>query len=157
MIKKTGKSPFNLRLATEEDLERCVDLTMKIREENDEYFPKLDRPLITKNLRYCVENKTLVVYENNGVIIGLIGVTINRPAWWSKEEFMCDVVFYVLPEFRTFKTFNRMLSVAEEFAKINGLALFILFFTTKDIEKKLRMLQRRGYKTIGFWLMKQRE
>ena len=68
-----------------------------------------------------------------------------------------DVLFYIKPEFRSYKAFDRMLSTAEEFAKINGVPLALLFFTTKDIERKLNTISRRGYKPIGFWMIKQRE
>jgi hypothetical protein len=150
-------SPFSIRLATIEDLEACVTLSIEIPKENKwDLFPAPSRPKIEQQFRTLIENKTLLVYENNGVIVGILGLVIDS-FWWTDQESIMDVIFYIKEEFRSYKAFNRMLSVAEEFAKINGLPMNLLFFTTKDVHKKFKLLRHRGYESIGFWVSRKRE
>lgn len=151
------ESPFTVRAATYEDLDQCVGLAHEIPLENDwGYFPQTSNIKVINKLKELIDSQTLIVYDNNGVIVGILGVVVDS-FWWTEEPMLMDVVFYIKPEFRSYKAYNRMLSVAEEFAKINGLPLSLLFFTTKDTERKFNMVQRRGYKSIGFWVTKQRE
>ena len=154
---KRRQSPFEVRLGTYEDLEACIEIAMQIPLENDwDYFPTPSREKVTKTLSGLIEKKTLLVYVNNDVVIGILGLIIDS-MWWSDEEMMLDVLFYIKEEFRSYKAFTRMLSVAEEFAKINGLPLSLLFFTTKDTERKFKMLKKRGYKSVGFWVTNKRQ
>lgn len=151
---KRRESPFHLRMATPLDLHQCVDLAMKIPLENDmEYFPKPDIDRVASTLVELIDNQTLIVYENNGIICGLFGVKIDS-FWWSSEPTMVDIIFYIKPEFRSFSAYKRMLRAAEDFAKLNKVPLALLFFTTKDQDKKHQMILRRGFKTVGFWVMK---
>jgi hypothetical protein len=154
---KPRQSPFNVRLAGEEDLDACVELALQIPKENEwDYFPKPSRKKVHARLSSLIEDRTLLVYVNNDIIVGVLGLIIDS-FWWTEEETMLDVLFYIKKEFRSYKAFSRMLSVAEEFAKINGLPLSLLFFTTKDVERKYKMLRKRDYQPIGFWVTKKRQ
>jgi hypothetical protein len=151
---KKRESPFTLRTATLRDLPQCVALAMQIPLENDmEYFPKPDIDKVHETLSELTTNQTLIVYENNGIICGIFGVKIDS-FWWSSEPTMVDVIFYIRPEFRSFSAYKRMLRAAEDFAKLNKVPLALLFFTTKDQDKKHQMILRRGFRTVGFWVMK---
>ena len=154
---KQRKSPFSTRLADEADLEACVELVHQIPKENNwELFPPTSDAKVRVTLEKLIQDKTLLVYDNNGVVIGLLGLLIDTH-WWTEQESMLDVVFYIKKEFRSYQAFNKMLSVAEEFAKINGLPLSLMFFTTEDLGRKFKLLKRRGYESIGFWMSRKRE
>lgn len=153
-MSKKRESPFHLRTATIEDLNQCVELALKIPEENDlDFFPKPDKTKVNQVLSELINNNTLIVYENNETIVGIFGVIIDT-FWWTSEEMMTDVIFYIKPEFRSYNAYKRLLSAGEAFAKINKLPLALLFFTTKDTKRKFEMIKRRGYKPVGFWVMK---
>lgn len=148
------KSPFELHLARPEDLEACFKLALEIPKENDfNFFPEADEEAVRDTIKELIAKQCMIVYSNNGVIVGILGVTIEK-FWWTKNEVMTDVLFYIKPEFRSFSAYKRMLSAAEAFAKLNKLPLALLFFSTKDLEKKYQMILRRGYKTLGFFVMK---
>lgn len=148
------ESPFTIRVATMDDLPACIRLAMKIPEENDmDYFPKPDVMKVAETLEELINKQTLILYDNNGVICGLFGVRLDT-FWWTSEPMLVDILFYIKPEFRSFSAYKRMLRVAEDFAKINNVPLALLFFTTKDSDKKHQMVLRRGFKTVGFWVMK---
>lgn len=151
------KSPFELALATKDQLDECVQLALLIPLENDwDTFPAPDYDKVRETLEKLIENQTLITYSNNGIIVGILGCIVDT-FWWTNEPMMMDMLFYIKPEFRSYKAFDRMLSTAEEFAKINGLPLALLFFTTKDTERKFNMVLKRGYKPVGFWVYRKRE
>lgn len=151
------KSPFEVSLATMEQLDECVQLALQIPLENEwDSFPAPDYDKVQETLKKLIEDQTLIIYTNNKIIVGILGCIIDT-FWWSNQPMMMDALFYIKPEFRSYAAFDRLLSTAEEFAKINGLPLALLFFTTKDTERKFNMVQKRGYKPIGFWVLRKRE
>lgn len=138
------------------DLPACVELALEIPRENvDTAFPPAKISCVENMLSSLIEAKCLIMYENNGVLCGLLGVKIDT-FWWNDEApRLVDVLFYVRPEYRSYTTFKRMLQVAESFAKINKVPLNLLFFTTKDLDRKYKMILRRGFKPVGFWVSKE--
>lgn len=152
-IKEKETSPFEVRLASLSDLETAVELALEIPRENSEAFPKPSPSKVKESLKKLIEEKSLILYENNGVVVGVLGLIIDTH-WWTEEPTMFDMLFYIKPEFRSYKAFRRMLSVAEEFAKINGIPLSMMFFSTKDLFRKMKLLKKRGFEPIGFWMTK---
>lgn len=155
-IQKRRESPYVLRVATEEDTEGCVELALQIPTENTTsgMFPPPSIDKVRGMVSSLIQGSTLLVYENNGVLVGIIGVVIDS-FWWSDKQYIMDVIFYVKPEFRSHNTFKRMLSAVEAFGKINHLPVALLFFTTVDVKRKFKLLSRRGYKPAGFWVIKE--
>lgn len=150
---KRRESPFVLRVADMGDLQGCTDIALLIPTENDPLlFPKPSVEKVTSFLTKLIEQKTLIIYENNGVIVGILGITIDS-FWWTDEKYIMDALFFVKPEFRSHNTYRRMLSAVEAFAKINNLPVALLFFTTKDVKRKFKLLSKRGYKSAGFWVV----
>lgn len=153
-IDNKRQSPFQLGLATLDDLEDCLKLALEIPKENEfDFFPEADVEAVHDTIKELIGKQCLITYHNNGVIVGIMGVTIEK-FWWTKNEVMTDVLFYIKPDFRSFTAYKRMLSAAEAFAKLNKLPLALLFFSTKDLDKKYQMILRRGYKTVGFFVMR---
>lgn len=150
---KRRESPFTLRMAVPADHEQVLNLALQIPQENTDYFPGACPVKVSDKLEELTRNNTLLVYENNGRIVGILGVVIDS-FWWSDEPQIMDAIFYVDPDFRSFSAYRRMLSAVEEIAKLNKLPLSLLFFTTKDTKRKFDMVLRRGYKPVGFWVMK---
>jgi len=155
MDHKKRESPFTLRVAVIGDLDKCVELALQIPlENNPDIFPPSSEPKVRTTLTELISRQTLIVYENNGIIIGILGITVDT-FWWSDKPYILDTLFYVKPEFRSHNTYRRMLSAVEAFAKINHLPIALLFFTTKDVKRKFKLLTRKGYKPAGFWVVKE--
>lgn len=151
------ESPFTFRMATLEDLDTCVSLAMQIPLENDaQVFPKVSEDKVAERLRESIEKQGVVLYEHSGITIGLLAVIIDS-FWFSEEPHMITQLIYIKKEFRSFGNLRRLLSCAEEFAKINNMPLAMIMFVTKDVDRKYNMAIRRGYKPIGFWTIKKRD
>lgn len=145
-------SPFEIKALDKEDVETCVQMLLAASAfEFGEDLPKPDYQAMYNTLDRLQQNKCLIGYVNNGNICGFLGIEIDT-YWWSKEPVLMDVIFFVKPEFRSYNAFKRMLSVAEEFAKINSVPIALSFFSDKDLAKKAKMIMRRGYKAVS-WTM----
>lgn len=146
-------SPFSLKLAKAEDAQNIVDFLMpRFLEEwkdNDSDWPMPEREPVSEEIEFMCKNSGLIMYENNGVLVGVLGLKFARPFWWSTKEDLQGIVFCVDKKFRSFNSFNRLLSVAEEFAKLNQVSLEMCFFGT-DLYRKVNSLIRRGYKPVSW-------
>ncbi len=148
------QSPFSLRMATLDDLDVCVALALEVPPENDAgVFPNISIPKVKAGIARSIERNGVVLYENNGVPIGILAVIIDS-FWFSDEDHMITQLIYVKKDFRSFSALRRLLSCAEEFAKINNMPLALMMFVTKDVDRKYNMAIKRGYKPIGFWTIK---
>jgi len=149
-------SPFGFKLAT---LSEAAEITQFLLDgfqkewEGNEDLPKPDRESVLEEIELLCKNNGLIKYMNNNLLIGVIGAKIAKAFWWSDKKVMTGVIFYVLKEFRTSNAASRMLSVVEEFAKINAVPLEMCFFGT-DLERKTNMLLRRGYKPVSWSVYK---
>lgn len=145
-------SPFEIKALEEKDIETCVEMLLSA--SVLEFGPDLPKPnhdcmyemLLTLQKQNC-----LIGYVNNSQICGFLGIELDK-YWWSDELVLMDVMFYIKPEFRSYNAFKRMLSVAEEFAKLNNVPIALSFFSDKDLAKKAKMIMRRGYKAVS-WTM----
>jgi hypothetical protein len=154
--KRNVDSPFSWELATPEDLPDVIALCHALYAELD---PKLTPPMSLEKVFYMmeslVEHKTVILYKNNGVACGILALDLVAP-WWTEEKnaVLRDIVFYIKPEFRTFKAFSAALRLAEQYAKINKVPLEIFFFTDRDVKRKFKLFKHRGYTSQGFLVSK---
>ena len=100
----------------------------------------------------CVECAAWVVETESGEMIGSIGLYLTSP-WYSDEPYYADGWLYVVPEYRDSKIAGMLLEKAKAFAEAQNKPLVIGIFSTQDTERKLQMLQRRGFKLIGGTLL----
>jgi hypothetical protein len=145
-------SPFEIKALEEKDVETCAEMLRSASAlEFSPDLPKPDWECVRKMFLSLQKQNCLIGYLNNGQICGFLGVELDK-YWWSNELVLMDVMFYIKPEFRSYTAFKRMLSVAEEFAKLNNVPIALSFFSDKDLAKKAKMIMRRGYKAVS-WTM----
>lgn len=145
-------SPFSFTLARQSDIEETTSFLLQGFEQewgDNPDFPKPDKTSVMAEISSLVEVQGLTLYKNNNVICGVIGVRVCKPFWWSSKECLQGVIFYIKPEFRGFNSYNRMLSIVEEFARINQVPLEMSFFGT-DLDRKTKALLHRGYKPVSW-------
>ena len=88
------------------------------------------------------------VVENDGKVIGSLGLRLTTP-WYSDTEYYADGWFYVDPEHRKSHAGSMLLEEAKKFSGERNKPLVVGLFTLDDIERKIKMLQRRGFKLGG--------
>ena len=146
--------PFSWELATLDDLAACVELSIGA---YDELInpPKLGLEKVAVYMYDSINDKRVVVYKNNGVCCGILALDYQT-LWFADNDspVLTNAVFYIKPEFRSFKAASSALRLAEQYAKINKTPLHITFFTDKDVKRKHKLFKHRGYTSQGFLVTK---
>lgn len=154
MPDKPRESPFSWRLATEDDFDVIIHFCRKIEAEWLDNVAPYSEAKVTPIVQELIKNKTIIIYENNGVPLGIVGIHMSELHWWSEAVAISDVLFYIEPEFRSLNAFNRALRMCQDYAKINRVPLHFSFFTDKDTKRKLKLFKRKGYTVQGFTVYK---
>ncbi len=150
------ESPFSFVPASLEEVSSLAEFLIEgfLEEWKDNpEFPRPEREKVEEELEALICTGSLIKMVNNNVLIGVYGSAIRQIYWWSSKEVLTNVVFYIKPEFRSFNNYSRMLSMAEEFAKINAVPLEISFFGT-SVDRKTNAVLHRGYKTLTWSVIK---
>lgn len=155
MTKKTQEkksSPFTWQLASLNDLEAAITLSVELYQELD---PVHRQPLSLERvgvyLYELISQEKVVLYMNNGVACGIVALDYYSD-WYAEptEKYMTNVIFYIKPEFRNFRAFTSALRMVEQYAKINKTQLDIHFISDKDVKRKFKAFKHRGYTSRGF-------
>lgn len=146
------------RPAIKKDIPGLVYFLSNITDEN-----KLS-PLIPHDMVLSAEVFKNLMDENEGaillalkddILVGAIVLGKSKLWWSSKFEFMTDLVIYVAPEYR--KKYNiqgALIDFSKDFCDSLGLPLFIsLFDPTKNLQKRAKYLNYKGFKTLGINLI----
>lgn len=119
----------------------------------DSVFPQ-DLQRIYKAIEENVEDGAVFLYEECGIIKGVLAVGIAS-FWWSNKEFLTNTVFYVDPDLRSKRVANRLLENALKFKDLVGLP-FVFNFTDKthNLGRKANYIKKKlGLKEMGISLM----
>lgn len=141
----------DIKFATADDITQIVALAYKSFDDADIRQYGRAEPNFDKSLAYLtnlVEFGTVLVKRDGQKIVGFLGLMKNQP-WWSNDGLMSCIIWYILPEYRTFGLAKDFISAAKECAIMDGLPLVFDFFTQKDADKKKRLLKYLKFKEIG--------
>lgn len=142
------------RKAELKDIPSISEFIVKCLPELDlvESFPQ-DLPKITNALKENVEKGAVIIYEECGIIKGVLALGLAS-FWWSEKPFVTNTCFYVDREVRSKRVADRLIKMAKEFSKRVEIPL-VLNFTdnTSDLNRKSKFIQRKtGLKEIGITL-----
>lgn len=144
---------MSIEFALEEDIPQIVALSYKSFEESQmqEYkcHPDFDKSLVF--LANAVIKEMVFVKRNeqdqrliDGMYVGTRGT-----AWWCSEVYLSTNIFYIKPEYRSFKLAKLFVTAAKEYAIIKELPLVFDLFTQKDVEKKKKLFKFLGFEEYG--------
>jgi GNAT superfamily N-acetyltransferase len=146
-------TPFLIKQASIEDLPICIRLLAAMFAENSEVYPVFDKELLEEGVKALIKGSNLLIIVNNSIGVGLLAMTIKQFPW-SKEDFLSNELTYILPDFRSHNLEKRLLSLAEEYAKINQLPLIFQCISTEQVGLKHKLLKKRGFQELGFFMIK---
>jgi len=101
---------------------------------------------VNDTLTQLVSNNGMFVWENQGRIVGLLGLEVAQN-WYSDKSFLADRVFFVRPGNPGVAL--SLLRKAVEIAKIRQMPLMMGVVSGKDAERKSILYRRVGMKFIG--------
>lgn len=139
--------------ARPEDIPQIVSLGYKAFEETRmdlwDIQPSFEKAM-TNVTRWVVEDVVLVRRnkENDRLIDGFAAMEFITP-WWAEDRLLSMTLYYIKPEFRSFKSASNLLKAAQEYAIMNRLPLIMDLIGAKDIKKKIKLLKYLGFKEYG--------
>lgn len=155
MLPKRRESPFSWELALPEDLAKCVELALESYSEQDpDLSPAPVFEDVWESLNALINQKLVILYKNNGVACGLLALYLGTEWWSQSSQRLKSAIFYIKPDFRSFRAFGSALRQAEAYAKLNRVPLDFFFYTAKDVKRKFKLFKRKGYTPQGFLVTK---
>lgn len=135
-------------LSNPEDLVEIIDFLPDQLKEIDFNGMQPDPQRMVESLYVALLRGKIWVAKKDDKLIGVLALTPQQ-FWWSSEYFLTDLSFYVSPEYRRSKLGAKLLQLAIEYAKIEGLKLIISLFTTTDLKRKEDFFLRMGFTKVG--------
>jgi N-acetylglutamate synthase-like GNAT family acetyltransferase len=137
-----------IRKAETSDIPNIIDLICKVAETETAFnWVKPDKQRIFETL--VNECHFVSIAEVESSIVGIFMISV-RTSWFSEQLLASEVLWYVLPEYRGSKIGLKLLDSAVEYVKINKLPFQLSLFTEEDIDRKIKVLERKGFKKVGF-------
>ena len=91
---------------------------------------------------------------DNGIPAGFIGITIT-PFFFSDVRRATDLGFYISPCYRGGSLAKRLITIAEDWAKLMGATTIFMGQTVGNkMDSTLKFYERNGYELCGFNTMK---
>lgn len=106
-------------------------------------LPEPNIKKVMETLTNCVLDGMIFIDYNQEekVIKGFIAITPFN-VWWSEYDVIETVLFYIQPEYRSGKTFVKLVKAAKEYADFLQVPLRIEHFNKVDLENKTKATQR---------------
>jgi GNAT superfamily N-acetyltransferase len=111
-------------------------------------LPPVDMGKVLKGIWECDSTGVIFVAEQDGSIVGAIGLVLAEP-WFSSETLLYDKFFYVKREHRASNAGDDLLSAAKKYASILGKPLNINHWFGEDIDRKDVYFRRKGFQRAG--------
>lgn len=147
-------SKENIQFAKPEDINQIVSFGFySFRENLLEGLPC--KPDLNKGLAVftdAVLNEGIVLVKRNTsnpkLLEGTLAMKLDKP-WFSDDACLYVLLYFIKPEFRSFKLAKDLLNAAKEYAIINNLPIVFDLFAQKDAKKKIKLLKYMGFKEYG--------
>lgn len=139
---------MSVEIAKEEDLERVIELGMRMPKESGFNLPEGVSEKVKENLPKLMKQHPTFVFKTDGVIIGVFSL-IEAQYWWSDTPFLAEALFYVEKDERNKGAATALLKAAKEYAETKSLPLVVELLTKTDLDKKAKFLERLKFDKIG--------
>lgn len=139
-----------IREATTDDIGRILELGADLKVQSPT-MPSINPQKARKNLAFFMNSKRCAVFvaERAGEVVGFIvgGIEDN---WFSDEQSVTDVAFYVLPRHRVYAVglVKRLRSWGQSFPRVKDITLGISSGLDPN-ERTGRMYQHLGLQRVG--------
>lgn len=141
--------PIVLRTATPRDASALYDVLIRYFEELKLFYPPpVEGPTMAWGLSIILKGGVIVA-EQNGEILGSIGLEIGNFPWAPSVSYLNGVWFYVAPERRKGLVAERLMRSAKDTGIKMGLAVRLdnVFGIEPELQDKYR--QRHGFAYVG--------
>lgn len=136
------------RLADQDDGPAIFDLLIAMHAENA--LASLSEPKVAGTVAYVIEHGIPIVAERDGLVIATAGLIVND-WWYSQEQFLRDLWFYVHADHRRGKVADGLIRHARTAAELWGLPLVLSVLTREKAEAKCKLFARHMMQVGGIF------
>lgn len=142
-----------IEFAKLDDISQLTAMCFTVFEENNlketNTIPDCNK-ILEEMFKSIIEHVVLVKRndKNSKLIDGFLVLQAGS-TWWTNEVFLNSLIFYIKPEFRSFKLAKDLLNEAKKYAIINNTPLVFDIFDKKNGDKKIKLLKYLGFKDYG--------
>lgn len=111
-------------------------------------FAALDRGAAQQTIDRVLLAGRVVVLMDGAKIAGAIGLE-KRTLWWSRQEIVGDLFFYIRQPYRTIKNARLLVSAAQRIASDEGLSLILGGFGSPRLSMLNRFFRLLRFSEIG--------
>lgn len=138
-----------IRYAEFHDLGDVFSLCLLALEELKDVLPfKISEEKLFERIKYFWAQAPCVVFEEDKEIVGFWGLCTYLP-FFSEEAALSDYMFYILPEFRSFKAAKNMVEAVKAVADDHGLPLELNYMITEKFDQKTRLFEMMDLQKTG--------
>lgn len=141
-----------IRLATEADLDRSIELGKKMWSESRYRFYDYNEEKTRNFLSTCINHKDgmFFVAEVEGQVVGGVCGWIDT-FYFGNDRLLVDILLFVEPGRRGQLVGMQLLKRYTEFGKENGVAQIVISNSTDvDKERTAALYEAAGYKRVGY-------
>lgn len=149
--KETAPAPrqITIRPAHVRDVSPLYDLLIRYFDDLALLYPgPVPGPTMAWGLTIIIKGG-VVVAEENGVLIGSVGLEIGQYPWAPSVSYLNGCWFYVAPEYRRGGTADRLMKAAKEIAAKNNMGLRLDSVWGVENELQDRYRARHGFRYVG--------
>jgi len=139
---------MKIRRATEEDVKSIFDMLINMHSQTEIKLAPVNPEKLFHTINTTLKKGIILVAEIQNKIIGSIAGVVSSD-WWSEQECLRDLWFYVSPESRKSKV---AIKLVKNFIKIGNsakLKIKLGHVFSGDIERKDKFFQHLGLTKAG--------
>jgi L-amino acid N-acyltransferase YncA len=141
-----------IRLATENDIDRMVEIGEKFAAETTYRTVEYSKERIEATIKILIKAGFCMVAEKDGVIVGGMMGDVFTP-WYSNDRMGIDYCIYIEPEHRNGLMAVKMIKKFEQWCISMGAKQIRPGIGTGN-RSVSRLYKALGYKSVGEWFLK---
>ncbi len=137
-------------LANFEDIPVIMSLGYASFKENlcDEFDLPISFDKAMVEIAESINQQLTFVKRVDDTITGVLATKVYS-AWFSEKPCLHSLLFYIKPEYRSFKETKLFIDFIKQYAILNKVPFVIDFFAQKDVKKKQQLFKYFGFKDCG--------
>tara|TARA_R110000868_G_scaffold295629_2_gene555944 strand:- start:1809 stop:2249 length:441 start_codon:yes stop_codon:yes gene_type:complete len=139
---------MQMRRATPSDVTKVFNLLKQMHSETEMKVSPISTKKLLDAINSAIHDGVVLLAEAKGKLVGSIGGMLNSD-WWSDEEYLSDMWFYVSPKHRNSIIAIKLVKSFIKIAKEVNIAVKLGHVYSGDIERKDNFFKRLGLTKAG--------
>lgn len=138
-----------VKIAVPEDVPKLMPLLCEMHASGGLNFPPIDGEKVAEAMFGVVKGGLLLLAMNKeDKPVGILAL-MQQEFWFSKFNYVADMVFYVDAKHRSSSAALKLIKAAREIAGKMGVPLLMSVLNGVDVERKENFYTKMGFKKVG--------